>query len=295
MYIKMKLRSFPKAVWKGKITPPISYQGSKRREMGIIEKFAPYSFNKFIDPFGGGGSASLYFYQNYNIDIFYNDINPCLTELFTILKSKEKTAELIKNITSIPVDINTFKDIQKKYKKSLKNGTPNLVDYMYLSRLGFRGNPMAAVMNGRKNKDGLLILEHRALSIYNRLLEYPEILNKFHFDITNKDAKEVLLKYKNDKRAFIYLDPPYLSKNMDNGNYMKASMDDIMFIIDYIKDEKTKAKVMLHIDFSGWTYDMLKNNMILYYPSSYNISIKDNGKIYHKKYQMIATNYKKFI
>ena len=56
-------------------------------------------------------------------------------------------------------------------------------------------------------------------------------------------------------------------------------------------DPKTKCKIMLHVNFEGFTFDVLQKYIKCYYESNYNASIRANGKKYHKRYQLIACNY----
>ena len=74
----------------------ISYQGSKRKELKIIKKYQPKSFDELIDVFGGGANVSLgYLQENYKVQ--YNDVLSSMCGLLKILKDEDKTDKL-KNI-----------------------------------------------------------------------------------------------------------------------------------------------------------------------------------------------------
>ena len=85
--------------------------------------------------------------------------------------------------------------------------------------------------------------------------------------ITNKDWKEIMEKYKDDEKAFIYLDPPYM--NSFNGNYdqYKTSIDNDNIIIDNLKNyidiicyiKNSKCKILFSINNNSITNYLYKD------------------------------------
>jgi hypothetical protein len=63
--------------------------------------------------------------------------------------------------------------------------------------------------------------------------------------------------------------------------------------MDILKDPSYVCKIMLHIEFLGYTYDSLKDYMVHYYPKSYNLRTGSgiDKKRFYQKYIMIACNY----
>jgi site-specific DNA-adenine methylase len=265
---------------------PICYQGSKSKELHHIDNNKPTEFKKFIDVFGGGGVVALYFLQKYpELDeIVYNDMDKTMVDLFTILKDSTKTDELVEWVGSQNYDESEWIDRAKKYKNSNKD---DIRERLYIKRLAFRGLESSTMPLKRKNKNGELVL--RPLKNYPEFYKYPPILNTDKFKITMMDALEVIELYKDDENALLYLDPPYISSNTTS--YIKFDGDDVKKLLDIVKDKSYKCKIMLHIEFLGYTYHALKEHIIFYYPKRYGLSSKAKGKDIYQKYIMIAGNY----
>ena len=258
---------------------PFQYIGSKRRELEIIDKHAPPEFNLVIDAFGGGGSVSLFYEQKKpEAKIIYNDVAKGLTTLFKIMQDEKQIKELCDWFNVQPVTNEVLREYQKDLADPCK--------FLYCLKRGFRGIPTSSMINMRKT-NGVNAANHDKLDSAE-LLKYLSHYQRM--TILNQNAIDLIKEHKDNPNAFIYLDPPYLDKGTYNGCYDRFELKDIHEIISILKDPSTKAKIMLHIDFSGYTYDVLKDHMKTYYPSNYNVTYLD-GKKYHKRYQMIATNY----
>ncbi len=264
---------------------PISYQGSKARELDIIEKYQPKKFDKLIDAFGGGGSVSIYYTQKYpDIEVYYNDLSPDLFELFTILQNEEKSDNLAKTMNSIIPDQQDYTERNKKLKDSFKKNETDLINFIYCSSYGFRGNMFAGILNF--DSKGKI----KKKKNFDNFKEYPAILKKMH--ISKLDALFLIDKYKDDPNAFIYLDPPYLGRGTNNDGYRSISLDVNKKLCEYIKNKDIKCKIMLHIDFTGWIYAQMHDYIKYYYPPRYNMrnGNLDDVKCY-KSYACIITNY----
>ena len=108
--------------------------------------------------------------------------------------------------------------------------------------------------------------------------------------ITNQDACKVLQKYKNNKNAFIFCDPPYLDSNNTSYNQRTYNKNNFIFDNTYIyvcliNTLKTaKAKIMLIINDNALNRYIFNN----YIKSSY-IRIYQITK--RKTNHLIITNY----
>jgi site-specific DNA-adenine methylase len=259
------------------IKTPFPYQGSKRKELPLIEKYQPEEFDKVIDAFGGGGSVSLFYEQTFEVNVIYNEIDKGIVDLFKTLQDEKKTQNLIQEVKALPINNETFREKQ--------NDLDNPANFLYCVSVGFRGNPRSGVINMRKNNQGIYVV-NKLIGLSEKLSIFPPIVK--NITILNMNAIDLIKKYANDEYAFIYCDPPYMNKHGTNV-YSRFEMKDLEELFKIFLDKKTKAKMMLHIDFSGWTYDKLKDHIVHYYPSNYNIG--KNGITYHKSYQLIACNY----
>ena len=269
---------------------PISYQGSKKRETHIIEEYQPKRFNKVVDVFGGGGSVSLFYIQNYNnCQVHYNDISPDLTLLFEVLKDHDKTKKVVDHMHKLKSSKEDFIKRQKELKEAYEKNKPSLINFLYCTSYGYGGNMFSGTIITSNNKP-------RSIS-FDKFLKYPDVIKDLH--ITKLDALDVIEQYKNDEYAFLYLDPPYLQKGTSNSAYRNMSVDLLNTIFSIIKNKDYKCRIMLHIDFSGWVYAEMKDYIKYYYPAKYMMTCgknkkngnTGNGKSYHQRYSALICNY----
>ena len=261
---------------KKQIIAPISYRGSKRKEMSQINEFEPKRFNKVIDVFGGGSSVSIWYKQNTKKQVFYNDINKRNCELFTILKDKKKTEELIKEYNEKKKDF-TEERFYNIYDK--KEDMSESCRFLLITSTAFRGDitrRLCKVYNGKPMKPKKI----DNFIIYNDI--YKDIT------ITNEDYKVIMNRYKNDEEAFVYLDPPFISKTTDTYGFT-FTRDDLDWIKDYM--DNCKCKVMLNIDLFGHTLLTFGEYLKYSYHHRYSMSDKKKNDGVYKVYHSFFTNY----
>lgn len=261
---------------------PISFFGSKRKELHHIEKYQPEKFNKMVDVFGGGANVALYYNQKGYIT-HYNDIAKHLTELMTIIQCEKQTNKLIKKIEVLDIDFDEEKIILTR-DKFIKSPTIEL--YMLLLRYSMRSMIYSGLLQKKKNKDtGEYTQEIRG--DYHKLKDYPPIFKTNKMKITNLNYLEVINNYKDDDNAFIYCDPPYVSTNCSFYGECRFTIDDVLTLNKIINDGSYKCHIMVHIEFLGYTYNLFKKHIKYYYPKRYSIYTKNM----YEKYIMIVTNY----
>jgi site-specific DNA-adenine methylase len=103
-----------------------------------------------------------------------------------------------------------------------------------------------------------------------------------------------MIKYKLDPLAFLYLDPPYNSKNTSTESYIAMSGEYhnyLLFIQEFINDPTTKCRVMLNVDFTGDVYCRFKDNIKHHYPVRYSAQTSINDKSKPPIYHTIILNY----
>jgi DNA adenine methylase len=254
----------------------ISYQGSKRNELNIIQEYEPKQYDEFIDVFGGGANVSL-FYLKKNKKVVYNDINKDICDLLIILKDLDKTNNLINEYNNICKN-NNEDFFYKVYDKKI-DITPSC-RLVYLSCVCFRSminNRMPKINNG-------IIAKPKNINYYTK---YNTILKDVN--ILNQDYKEILNQYKDDENKFLYLDPPYVEKKI-NEYGVNFTINDLLHIKEFFK--VCKCKILLHIDFTGWTYFNFKEYIKYVYPIRYGMSNKKKDvKDIYQKYHCIINNY----
>lgn len=250
------------------MNPPISYQGNKRKELNRIEKYEPKEFNLMVDVFGGGGSVSLFYNNKYKVH--YNDINKGLTDLFTTIQDKNKTEKLIEDIK------NTKQDEETYYK--IFDGEANALRMLYISKFCFRGVINRRLPNIDKEKNFL----KKDLS-FTHLLSYHDKLK--NFNVTNKSYKDILSEYKDNENVFLYLDPPYQTRSANTYGVI-FDINDIIYIRKFF--DECKCKIMLHIDYTGYTRETFNKFYKIGYPVKYG---SNSSYSVYTKYHLIATNY----
>jgi hypothetical protein len=177
-----------------------------------------------------------------------NDNNKYLIEILNIAKDENKLIEFEKNINEIAQTITT-KDIYLSIVKQ-----DNLMGYYIMSKItSFR--------------PGLYNLNYKYK--YIDLINCPIVnfLRTENIEICNIDAVNIIEKYKNNKKAFILLDPPYLQSE---NSFYKCPTLNIYEYLSYNPIKKYKSNLIL----------ILENNWII------KLLFKEYNKIeYNKKYK----------
>ena len=255
---------------------PIPYLGSKRLEIKYIVDNEPDKFKKIIDVFGGGGSVSLHYFQH-GYDIQYNDIDKAVCDLFNAIQDEEVIKKIVDSVNNYKLK-DDLKDVLKSYQEN-----QDLESLLLLKSHSYRGLTHTPLINRRKI-NGVLVVEQHYKP--DKLLKYPAIFKEKKLKVSNNNYKIILEQHKDNEDIFLYLDPPYLSTHC--GDYIKDSFtfDDILYIKNFI--ETAKCKVMLHLEFVGYVYDLFRDYIKFHYPKRYSFSGKN---MIYQKYICIITNY----
>lgn len=261
-----------------------SHQGGKRKELKHIHEFEPRKFKTMVDVFGGGGSVFLSYTKRPKIKCVYNDINKVYHDTFkAVADGVESAKKLHSDIQQF--DIKTEEDLHKVQEAYKRNPSPVL--YHVILRHVMRGIPTCKHLNLVKNKK--TGKNEQKLNKLPNFMEYCPIFEGKKHEITNEDYKKVLEKYKNDPDAFLYMDPPYVTRRVSNF-YDNVDLDYIGHIHEFMKT--CKCKVMLHIDFTGSNYLLFKDQMKTMYALVYGMNQVRKGYTQKdKSHHMIVTNY----
>ena len=260
--------------------PPMSYQGSKVKEIKKIHENAPEDFDIIVDVFGGGGSVFLSYIETKKCH--YNEIDKKLCDMFNILKDSQETEKLINNLKKIDCNDRDFFKNVFEYKSDLSE----IERFLYLTKLSMMGMVNSGKIKLRKCKTtGLLISEGRCLKTFFDLDRFNGKLD--NTIITNKSYKYILEEYKDNDKAFLYLDPPYLLTSCTGYDKTTFKFEDLQYIFKCMKDENYKCKIMLNIDYTGYTREAFPELFKCCYPISYNMSSFNA----YQKYHIILCNY----
>ena len=216
----------------------ISYAGNKRREMNEIEPFIDLKGIKtIVEPFCGSSAFSFHIYDKINKDLkfHFNDLDKDLISLLNEIKTNGKD--------NIYNNLIKYKDINKedynKYSKELKTNEIVedrlskwlLINVYYCIRAGLF--PI--------NKPFPRLTSLKTEMKFDKLLDIAKV--------TNHDFRITCDKYKNDKTAFLFIDPPYV--NSCNDFYSDSScLDDVDKFYEYLIEllKTSKCKIMMVVN-----------------------------------------------
>jgi site-specific DNA-adenine methylase len=240
----------------------MGYFGNKRQEVDKIYEIIKDEINKYkiiVEPFCGSSAFSYYIWLN-NKDLkmkyILNDNNENLIKLYNIAKDDNKLNELYFDLRDIYKSIKNKDDYMKVVEKS-NNGDFNA--WFYVNKI-FNIRP--GLYNGTSKIDK-----------FDSVLNAPiiEFLRNSNIEILCKDAIEVYDEYKSNKKALIFLDPPYLVSN--NTWYKNPSIN----IYEYLCNNdinKEKAFIILCLEYMWIIKLLFKDKKIIKYDKKYETTKK---------------------
>lgn len=235
------LQSYPHLVDLRHCYPFVKWAGGKSQIVSELDPMIPSKFNRYHEPFLGGGAMFFHIVSNRNVRVsaYLSDVNKELIATYKVVKGKVK--ELIE----------ILREHEKGYRK-------NPTEFYY--RLRDKIKPVNEVetaarfitlnktcYNGlyRVNRNGIfnvpigryknpLICNVSNLENVSKALRYSKVL------IETSDYKDVL--HRAEKDDFIYLDPPYhpTSSTSNFTGYTNYGFDD--------NDQSGLAKVFIELD-----------------------------------------------
>ena len=195
-----------------KYKPILKWAGGKTQLLEHLLPKIPKEYNKYIEPFLGGGA--LFFAVKPNVSII-SDSNPELINLYKVIAKDVNS--LVKELQNFKNEKDFFYDI-RKMKFSELTEIEAAARTIFLNKTSFNGLY-------RVNKKGQFNVPfgyYKNPKIYDKdqLLAASELLKKAK--ILLGDFKDILCKYAKEG-DFIFLDPPYLpvSKYSDFKRYTK--------------------------------------------------------------------------
>lgn len=192
--------------------PILKWAGGKQQLVEILLSSSPKQYNKYIEPFVGGGalffalqpSKAIISDSNAELINLYQVVANNVEDLITLLKDMKNTEEEFYRIREL--DTSKMSDIEQAARTMYLNKTC----YNGLYRVNRKGKFNAPY--GKYKKPN--ICDENNLRSASMVLKQSTIIHG--------DYKDVLLKYA-EPGDFIFLDPPYLpiSKYADFKRYTK--------------------------------------------------------------------------
>lgn len=219
--------------------PIVKWVGGKRQLMFELLKNMPKSYNRYFEPFIGGGAL---FFELQPENAYISDMNEELINLYSIVR--DNVYDLIADLNKHEVSKEYFLEIRNLDRtdeyKNLSN-VQRASRFIYLNRTCFNGLY-------RVNSQGQFNVpfgnyKNPRIVDENNLLNCSELLK--NTEIKCADFSGILRKVK--KGDFVYFDPPYVPLNETSSftSYTKDGFDmDMQFELRAVCDELDSMGVM---------------------------------------------------
>lgn len=212
--------------------PIVKWVGGKRQLMFELLKNMPENYNRYFEPFIGGGAL---FFELQPDNAYISDMNEELINLYQVVRD---------NVDELVADLQKH-DISKEYFMEIRNidrteEYENLSDiqkasrFIYLNRTCFNG--MYRVNSKGEFNVPFGHYKNPRILDENNLINCSNLLQRT--EIKHADFSEILKKVKKDD--FVYFDPPYvpLSETSSFTSYTKDGFDmDMQFKLRDVCDE----------------------------------------------------------
>lgn len=195
-----------------KAKPVLKWAGGKGQMLNILEQRMPQTYNKYIEPFFGGGAL---FFDVMPENAIIADSNPELINLYRVIATNVE--ELIHSLKSYRYDKDMYYQVRGQDISKLSD-VEKAARTIYLNKTGFNGLY-------RVNKKGQFnvpfgryknpkILDEANLRTASNVLQSATIVCGDYIDVLEKYA---------EAGDFVFLDPPYMpvSEYSDFKRYTK--------------------------------------------------------------------------
>lgn len=217
---------------KNEIYPIVKWVGGKRQLMFELLKIMPKSYNRYFEPFVGGGAL---FFELQPENAYISDMNEELINLYSVVR--DNVYELIEDLGKHEVSKEYFleiRNIDRTEQYAKLSNIERASRFIYLNRTCFNG--MYRVNSKGEFNVPFGHYKNPRIIDENNLLNCSKLLNKT--EIKCADFSEILTKVQKDD--FVYFDPPYVPLNETSSftSYTKDGFDiDMQFKLRDICDE----------------------------------------------------------
>lgn len=204
---------------KSETYPIVKWVGGKRQLMFELIKNMPKSYNRYFEPFIGGGAL---FFELQPEQAYISDMNEELINLYSVVR--DNVYDLIKDLSKHEVSKEYFleiRNIDRTEQYTELSDVERASRFIYLNRTCFNG--MYRVNSQGQFNVPFGYYKNPRIIDENNLLNCSELLKKT--EIKCADFSEILTKVK--KGDFVYFDPPYVPLNETSSftSYTKDGFD----------------------------------------------------------------------
>ena len=201
--------------------PCLKWAGGKRQIASILETHLPTSYNRYFEPFLGGGAL---FFKHQPKEAFLSDTNADLIRVYTCIHNHAD--QLIKSLKTHKNTKEYYYEIRKQDRHPNFSTIPDLEKasrFLYLNKTCYNGlyrvnaNGQFNTPFGYYKKPN--IVQEETLKTCQKALKNAHLSVKHFTDI------EIMV----GKNDFVYLDPPYvpISKTANFTHYTKEGFNEI--------------------------------------------------------------------
>lgn len=239
-----------------KISPFVKWAGGKRQLLGKLEECIPESYNRYFEPFIGGGALLLDVQPERAV---INDINEQLLNVYRQLKfDAEAVIKILSSFDSVECDKNYYLLMRESYNKKI---VEHVLDAecaaltIWINKHCFNGlyrvNSHGIFNVPYNNKVGGTSMSEENL----RSIGY--YLNKYEIEIRGGDFEAACA----DVHAsdFVYFDPPYIPIS-ETANFTDYAKDGFGY-----DDHCRLASLFRRLDALGVKVMMSNHNVALVY------------------------------
>ena len=215
------------------VKPFLKWAGGKRALIHAIMAVAPKNYDRYFEPFLGGGAL---FFTLKPKKAFLSDIN------FEITNTYRQIQRNPQNVINLLKKINHSKEMYYKIRrKRSRSEIQKASRFIYLNRTCWNG----LYRENQKGEFNVPIGKYKNPIICDKenLMRVSALLNNARALICKADFEKQLEKAK--KGDFVYLDPPYVTTHKNNGflQYNKK--------IFSLEDQKRLYNVFVGLDKKG--------------------------------------------
>ena len=212
--------------------PIVKWVGGKRQLMFELLKNMPGNYNRYFEPFIGGGAL---FFELQPENAYISDMNEELINLYKVVR--DNVEELITDLQKHDISKEYFMEIRnidrtEEYKSW--SDVKKASRFIYLNRTCFNG--MYRVNSKGEFNVPFGHYKNPRILDENNLINCSNLLQRT--EIKHADFSDILKKVK--KGDFVYFDPPYvpLSETSSFTSYTKDGFDiDMQFKLRDVCDE----------------------------------------------------------
>ena len=233
---------------------PLRYPGGKSRALTKIFSHVPdlSGYDEYREPFVGGGSVAIHISKMYpKMDIWVNDLYPPLVNFWQQLQAngkrmRDKLTEL-KSRYSEPASAKGLFLDSKQYLHTSEDPFWTALSFYIVNKCSYSGLTESSSFSKMASENNFT---QRGI---DRLPAFSQIIK--NWTITNTTYQDVMFDEQSERKAFIYLDPPYdikdnlygkkgdMHKGFDHDDFAK-NCDKCAFhsIVSYNSDQLVKDR-----------------------------------------------------